>query len=86
MSDIKISSALDDNYKDYYEGKSEWRRLGAVDKAKNIVSSCKACPHDVILDIGAGEGSVIQELVSSNFGKEYYAFEISESDVEAIRK
>ena len=85
MPQFQINEGLYQTYNDYYDGESEWRRLGAVDKGKNVISACKACPHDVILDIGAGEGSIIQELARSKFGKEYFALEISESGVDVMR-
>ncbi len=85
MSDFQIDETLKQTYDDYYDGASEWRRLGAIDKAKNIISATQSCPHDVILDIGAGEGSLIQELARLHFAKELYALEISESGVGIIR-
>ena len=57
VDSISISDRFQANYEDYYEqGDSEWRWLGALDKANNIVSLCNALPHGSILEIGAGEG------------------------------
>jgi ubiquinone/menaquinone biosynthesis C-methylase UbiE len=87
MKEIMISKHLQDNYKDYYEnGDSEWRWLGAVDKAENIVSLCGAYPHESILEIGAGEGSILKRLSERGFGNEFYALEISSTGVETIKK
>lgn len=73
-------------YRDYYPGESEWRALGAVDKAANIIRLCSSLPHESILEIGAGEGALLQRLSSLGFGGELYAVDISASGIEAIRK
>ena len=86
MSEIKISDHLHGNYADYYEnGNSEWRRLGALGKVDNIVSLCGDLPRSSVLEIGAGEGSILKRLSELNFGDELYALEISSSGVEAIK-
>lgn len=87
MNEVKLSDHLKGNYEDYYEsGDSEWRRLGAVGKADNIVSLCKGLPQDSVLEIGAGEGAILKRLSELNFGKKLYALEISTSGVETIKK
>ncbi len=88
MKSILLNEKLKQNYDEYYGGESEteWRRLGAIDKAHNVITACKAIPHDTIVEIGAGEGSLLQELAGHKFGKEIYALEISESGVDVIRK
>src|SRR3990172_8215336 len=86
MKEINMSDRLRNNYEDYYEdGDSEWRRLGAMGKADNIVSLCSDLPQGSILEIGAGEGSVLKRLSELDFGDELYALEISPSGVEAIK-
>lgn len=87
MSKATISNRLNANYENYYEdGASEWRRLCAIGKVENIIALCSALPHNSILEIGAGEGSVLKRLSESNFGEELYALEISSSGVEMIKK
>ncbi|MCL4300764.1 MAG: methyltransferase domain-containing protein [Anaerolineae bacterium] len=81
---LSVSAKLKTNYEDFYEGESEWRRLGAVDKAKNIVSLCTSYPHRTILEIGAGEGAILQRLSDLGFGEALYGLEISASGVKAI--
>jgi len=86
MDKITISDHLRTNYQDYYEdGDSEWRRLGAIGKVNNIVSLCGDLPHSSILEIGAGEGSILKRLSELEFGEELYALEISPSGVETIK-
>lgn len=60
--------------------------MGALGKADNIVSLCKSLSQDSVLEIGAGEGSILKRLSELNFGKNLYALEISPSGVETIRK
>jgi len=82
---IKMSERLAENYEDYYEdGDSEWRRLCAVEKADSIVSLCRDLPHGSVLEIGAGEGSILSRLSELSFGEKLHALEISASGVAAI--
>jgi len=74
------------NYEDYYEeGDSEWRWFGAIDKAHNIQTLCKNLPINSVIDIGAGEGSILKRLSDLEFAKEFYALEISPTGVAAIK-
>ena len=85
--DVAISDRFKANYRSYYEqGDSEWRWLCARDKANNIVSLCNALPHSSILEIGAGEGSLLKRLSDMDFGARFSALEISPTGVEAINK
>lgn len=87
MSAIGVSDELRENYRDYYgSGDSEWRRLGALGKADNIVTLCKGLAHASILEIGAGEGSILERLSELDFGRRLHAVEISPSGVEAIQR
>ena len=84
---IETSNELINNYKDYYNDKSEtaWRELCASRKADNIVNCCKGINFDRVLEIGAGEGAILQNLSNRKFSKELYALEISSSGVENIK-
>jgi len=85
MKAIKISDKLLNNYQDYYEtGDSEWRKMGSRGKAENIALLCSNIPAKSILEIGAGDGSVLNQLSELNFGGELYALEISVSGVNTI--
>jgi ubiquinone/menaquinone biosynthesis C-methylase UbiE len=86
MKTVDVDPRLQQNYDAYYEKDiSEWRALGAIDKADNIRNLCGAYPHSTVLEIGAGEGSVLQRLADSGFGQRHYALDISASGVERIR-
>ena len=87
MKNYGLSEELKRNYDDYYkEGDSEWRRLGALDKADNIISLCNNLPHNSVLEIGAGEGSILKRLSEKKFGNELYAVEISSTGVKTIKE
>lgn len=86
MSDVDLAKSVLGQYHEYYkEGPSEWRRLGAVDKAENVLALCRGLTVHSILEIGAGDGSVLSRLSELGFGDELFAVEISESGVEVIR-
>lgn len=87
MSNTKTSDVLQRNYADYYAaGATEWRRLGALGKADNIVALCRGLHASSVLEIGAGDGAILQRLSTLRFGKDFYALEISPSGVETIRE
>lgn len=86
MNQIQSREHITTNYDKYYEsGDSEWRRIGAVCKVDNIISLCADLPKASVLEIGAGEGSILKRLSELNFGEQLYALEISNSGVETIR-
>jgi hypothetical protein len=75
------SDHLRDFYGTCYEGPSAWREVSAQAKARNIARLCPR-PH-ALLDVGAGDGAVMQALERLHFGDEYFALDISASAVEA---
>lgn len=86
MKDISLNDNIKNFYNNYYDGPSEWRQLGAIDKADNIVKLCNQYPHKTILEIGSGEGSVLQRLSDLHFADTMFSLEISESALEIINK
>jgi ubiquinone/menaquinone biosynthesis C-methylase UbiE len=92
MKNTAVSQHLLENYKDYYkdgdnpEGDAYWRKIGAIPKVDNIVALCNSYPHASIIEVGAGEGSVLQELSARKFANELYAIDISESGIEKIKE
>ena len=86
MSQVKVGTDVLEQYARYYDsGPSEWRRLGAIDKAANIVALCQRCAPESVLEIGAGDGSILSRLSELNFGERLYALEISASGVAVIK-
>jgi ubiquinone/menaquinone biosynthesis C-methylase UbiE len=86
MKTVGVDPQLQRNYDEYYENDiSEWREMGAIDKASNIRSLCASRVPTTVLDIGAGEGAVLQQLADSGFGQRHFALDISASGVARIR-
>lgn len=85
---IGVDPRLQHNYDDYYgdPAESEWRELGAIDKAANVWALCGPMRPASVLEIGAGEGALLQRLADGGFGVRHYALEISASGVECIRR
>lgn len=85
MGNVDLRPEILSQYDGYYkDGASEWRRLGALDKAANIVSLCRGLPVSSVVEIGAGDGSILNRLSELNFGEQLYAAEISSSAVSVI--
>ena len=85
MADGDLRPEILSHYGGYYKhGPSEWRRLGALDKAANIVALCRQIPVSSVLEIGAGDGSVLSRLSDVGFGDALHAAEISGSGVSVI--
>ncbi|MEO8795965.1 MAG: class I SAM-dependent methyltransferase [Daejeonella sp.] len=82
-----ISSGVQSAYGEFYQNHNEqWRLLGARYKAQNIVDVCKGHRFNKVLEVGAGDGSILKFLDEWNFCDELHALEIAESGVELIRK
>ena len=81
------SSSIINAYDDFYENHDEaWRMLGAKYKARNIVDVCRGKQFLKVLEVGAGDGSILYYLDQQQFAQDLYAIEISESGVEHIKK
>lgn len=81
-----ITNELVESYNEFYtDSDVEWRMLGARSKAKNILEVCRNLQPDKVLEVGAGDGSILHYLNEWNFGKELYALEIADSGVALIR-
>lgn len=80
-----ISTDVRDAYDDFYLGRDEqWRMLGAKYKAQNIADVCKGHEFKKILEVGAGDGSILKYLADWDFFPEMHALEISQSGVDQI--
>ena len=86
MQETIISGNVKTAYDAFYEQHDEaWRMLGAKYKAQHIIDVCKGHTFAKVLEVGAGDGSILKLLADSNFAPEYHAVEISESGVEHIK-
>ena len=81
-----MDSDILSHYKDFYANySSEWRLLGGLDKARNIIDLCEAHKFENVVELGAGDGTILDQLSKAGFAESYTALEISESAVEVIR-
>ncbi len=84
---MEVKKDLQDTYNEYYDaGITEWRELGARQKAKNIIEISAEFNFQKVIEVGAGDGSILAEINRLNFASKLYAVEISESGIEAIKK
>src|SRR6185503_8867602 len=89
MASPRVSSVIQAVYRDYHSGESvdgaARSDLDAIDKVEHIRKLCGRVPHDSILEIGAGDGAVLNRLSAVGFGRSYAAVEISEPGLEHLR-
>lgn len=85
MTEQIISGNVKTAYDEFYNKHDEaWRMLGAKYKAQHIIDVCKGHNFKKVLEVGAGDGSILKFLADQNFAAEYHAVEISESGVAHI--
>ena len=84
---MEVGKQYADMYENYYSGNEVniKREIAARQTLGHIVEVTDGRRFEKVLDIGAGNGSVLQELESSDICSEFSAVEISKSGVEAIR-
>lgn len=81
-----VSTGLKIAYDNFYVGKDEqWRLLSAKYKAQNIKDLCENLHFQKVLEVGAGDGSILKYLNESGFAPEFHALEISSSGVAQIQ-
>lgn len=84
MDDLSVGEEIKRIYDYSGNDDPEWRQLGAIGKARNIVELCSRYPHRSILEIGAGDGAILNRLSELEFADALYALEISENAVSRI--
>jgi SAM-dependent methyltransferase len=83
-----VNDSLQSMYDDYYnlnDGTIGKRELTAIDMVKHIGSIYDISKSEKILDVGAGEGSLLNCLSKLDFNYQLFGVEISTSGVEAIK-
>lgn len=86
MHQTTITGNVKTAYDEFYEKHDEaWRMLGAKHKAQHIIDVCQGRIFKKVLEVGAGDGSILKLLADQNFAPEYHAVEISESGVAHIQ-
>lgn len=85
---MKVSNNLVANYNDYYidENVLKKRKIAARQSLDHIIKMIPAdADFNSLLDVGAGDGSVLSEIDKTAIFKELAAVEISESGLESIK-
>lgn len=86
MAERIISNSVKTAYDDFYQQHdAAWRMLGAKYKAQHIINICRGYNFDTVLEVGAGDGSILKFLSETNFAPAFDAVEISNSGVEQIK-
>jgi ubiquinone/menaquinone biosynthesis C-methylase UbiE len=88
MNDKLVSDSLQKMYDNYYGESSlqSKRHIAALQTYKHILKCCKDIQVEKILDVGAGEGSLLEQMSIHNFAQDLYGVEISESGCQTIRE
>ena len=83
---VAINQNLQEAYKDQYSAETAiWRGLGAKQKFQNIIEITAGKTFKKVLEVGAGDGSILKLLGDNHFAQELHAVEISESGVVQIK-
>jgi len=83
---VDVNEKLQNEYNQFYnDGIASWRELGAKAKTKNIVSLAVNLKFKKVIEIGAGDGAILQNFNDAGFCEELYALEISDSGIEKIK-
>jgi ubiquinone/menaquinone biosynthesis C-methylase UbiE len=83
----QYSENVKDKYASQYETMdNEWRHLGGKQKSSNILKLCRNLKPKNVLDVGSGDGAVLEFLDKANFCNEMYSIEISDSGIERIKE
>jgi ubiquinone/menaquinone biosynthesis C-methylase UbiE len=86
LMQVAVNQNLQEAYKDQYSTESAiWRGLGAKQKFQNILKITSGKHFGKVLEVGAGDGSILKLLSENNFAKELHAVEISESGLVQIK-
>jgi ubiquinone/menaquinone biosynthesis C-methylase UbiE len=86
MQEKIVSADVKTAYDEFYHKHDvAWRMLGAKYKAQHIIDVCKGYTFNTVLEVGAGDGSILKLLADQNFAPTYDAVEISDSGVGLIK-
>ncbi|MEH1816446.1 MAG: class I SAM-dependent methyltransferase [Nostoc sp.] len=87
MNEKVVSDPLQEMYDNYYGDNSlhSKRYITALQTYEHILHCCKDIHFQKVLDVGAGEGSLLYQMSINKFAEELYGVEISESGCQTIR-
>ena len=83
---MKVDDSLADLYTGYYDvNVAEKRSISAEQTVSHMAQLLPSTSYSSLIDVGAGEGSVLAVLERLGIASELYALEISSSGVAAIK-
>lgn len=88
MKETTVSNSLQQMYDNYYDNNDKTlikRELTALETVNHIQSVWDISQSQKILDVGAGEGSLLECLSKLDYNYQLYGVEISTSGIEAIQ-
>ena len=84
---VEIKEDIQQLYDEYYDEKqSKWRKFSAISKFSHIITLSEGLIFNKVLEVGAGDGSILSLLDENNFATALYALEISKSGLEIINQ
>lgn len=86
LNKIKVSNGIRDFHNDRYKGKSEWRMIGAKGKFANLVSLTRNIPLKKVIDIGCGEGSLLEIMDKNDYAEKLYGVDICKNAIDITKK
>jgi SAM-dependent methyltransferase len=82
------TESLNRHYSEFYanDAETEWRELGAKQKARSVTELVGVEPIASVVDVGCGEGSVIALLQADLPDARFLGLEVSAAAIEAARQ
>lgn len=83
---MNVSENIKVSYDNQYDASmTAWRTKAAKYKAKNIVELSKNIVFETVLEVGCGEGAILDWLSQWEFSNHLHAIEISESGIASTK-
>lgn len=82
MTGNSVHSRWKANYERFYQDDvAEWRRIGSIDKVRNITRLCGKHAPARVLEVGCGDGSILARMSEVGFGEALHGVDISSTGV-----
>lgn len=84
---LSVNQQLKSEYDNQYQQHDAyWRTLGAKYKVDNLIALCGKHTFDKVLEVGSGDGSILEAINKLNFAKELHALDISKSGISRLQE
>lgn len=89
VNNYSIPSLSELYSREYDASMKEWRRIGSIDKATNILASLGAVqdaqPLESVLEVGCGTGDVLYQLAEKKIASRYIGIEIGDVRAQSVQ-